>query len=480
MDRNAYTAAEVDGPSREPRSAAASQVRSLPETLPEPDGAAAAREPGAALLSPGTCVAGKYIICDVLGVGGSALVYAAEQVNLRRVVAFKLYPARGAQASTLLRRFEREAQLLARVHHENVVAVFDAGRMPDGSPYLVVQRLQGDSLATHLRAAAPLPVTEALEIAHQLLNALCALSDAGIVHRDVKPENVVLDRLPDGRTILKLVDFGIAKAARDAASRELDEMVGTPGYMAPEQVLGQDIDARSDLYALGATLYEVLTGQTPHTGDCAQQVALATLSGPIQPLRALRPDCPEGFAQIVMRALARDPSDRFASACEMKSALERWQAAQVSGVSPERAGERPDDTQRVRVRAALAPRSPRKMGKRGLAAIACLTALGAFELSHAVHFELPAQDALRPATALALEASALAASDLARQSGALGTALTARADAAARALLTEASPAAWIERTSTSAAELLTRARSSAHELLEVARRSIASASSGR
>jgi serine/threonine protein kinase len=502
MDRKACAAAAVGDDSNELGSVAESQIRSLPEALPEgelraqdyvsSDDPPGASEQRAALLSPGTCVAGKYILCDVLGTGGSAVVYAAEQVNLKRVVAFKLYPARGAQASTLLQRFEREAQLLARIHHENVVAVFDAGRMPDGSPYLVVQCLHGDTLATRMRAAAPLPVMEAVDVTRQVLNALSALSEAGVTHRDVKPDNIVLDRLPDGRTVLKLVDFGIAKQAHDDASRELDEMVGTPGYMAPEQVRGENIDARCDLYALGATLYEMLSGQTPHTGDTVHQVAMATLFGTIPPLQALRTDCPEDLAQIVMRALARDPSDRFASAGQMKSALDRWQAAQ-GRPSPEPAHEQHDveegprpslepaheqhdieDTLRI-----YTPNIPRRRSRRGrsgraIAALACLAALGALVLSQAHHGDSPAKGAAEVVTALALQASELAPLELTLpRASALANGLAARASAWAGGLLAQARSSALLARTSAWAAELSIWARALTHELLDVARRSM-------
>lgn len=291
-------------------------------------------------LMPGTCIAGKYIICDVLGVGGAAVVYAAEQVSLKRVVAFKLYPVGGAMAAQLLQRFEREAQILARVNHENVLAVFDAGRMPDGAPYLIVQRLRGDSLATRLQSG-PLSLDEAVDLTHQVLSALVALGDAGITHRDVKPDNLVLDCDPEGRKVLKLVDFGIAKHIEDEASRELDQMVGTPGYMAPEQVRGDAIDPRADLYALGATLYEMLTGRTPHRDEPHREAAEATLCEPITNVRVLCPNCPEALADVVMRALAREPGERFASAREMMHALEACQAAlapsatlSLSGVLP--------------------------------------------------------------------------------------------------------------------------------------------------
>jgi serine/threonine protein kinase len=484
MDRNADAAAAVDHDEAAPSTAADSHVRALrparPESEARADGlaptlddtagadTAGASERPAALLSPGTCVAEKYVICDVLGTGGSAVVYAAEQINLRRVVAFKLHPARGALASLLLSRFEREAELLARVHHENVVAVFDAGRMPDGSPYLVVQRLQGDSLATRLREAGPLPVTEAVDFTRQVLDALIALSDAGIIHRDVKPDNIVLDRLPDDRTVLKLVDFGIAKEAHDEASRALDQMVGTPGYMPPEQVHGEGIDARSDLYALGATLYEMLTGCTPHSGETVEEVSMATLFGSIAPPGKLRADCPEGLAQIAMRALAKDPSERFASAREMKSALERWQEDESPGASLAlaRAQDDSDDTLRLRIRARSRPRPRGRLGQRGLAALACVAAFAFFATQGALPVESTAQLS-GGVTALAGD---LAPLDLALQARDHANALAAGTSTFATELVTEVRSSDLLARTNTAAAELLTRTRNFAYDLLEVYR----------
>jgi serine/threonine-protein kinase len=392
---------------------------------------------GRALLAPGTCVAGKYIICDVLGTGGSAIVYAAEQLGLKRVVAFKLYPATGEVAAALLQRFEREAQLLARVHHENVVAVFDAGGMPDGSPYLVVQRLHGDSLATRL-AAGPLPIAEAVLIARQILSALVALGDAGITHRDIKPGNIVFDRLPDGRTVPKLVDFGIAKERGDEASRVLDAMVGTPRYMAPEQVRGEALDARCDLYALGATMYEMLTGRTPHSGETVQEIARATLFAPVTPPSGLRLDCPEGLSQIVMRALARDPDDRFVSARAMMDAVDAWRASRAAKPSGERRQELAD-TLPLGHQGALSARARGKRRKRRVAALTCLAAAGCLLLANEFDVRSRAQSPLAPP----VQQSVSAQHDLLR-------ALRARA--------------------SQTSAQLMIQVRSSAYALLESVR----------
>jgi len=350
------------------------------------------------LPAPGTRVGDKYILCDVLGTGGSAVVYAAEQLGLKRVVAFKLYPVTGALAATLLSRFEREAQLLARVHHENVVAVYDAGSMPDGSPYLVVQRLQGESLATRLRDG-PLSLAEAVATARQALSALSALGDAGITHRDIKPENLVFDRLPDGRTLLKLVDFGIAKERADDGSQVLDDMVGTPRYMAPEQVRGETVDARCDLYALGVVLYQMLTGRTPHDGETVLEIARATLFGPITPIAELRPDCPPELGALVMKALARDPAQRFQSAREMQAKLGELApvlfAALAEGV-PLAAARAACDQFTDTLRLAWS-RPRRRVRTAYVAAATCLAALGCLALA----LEFDARSHAQPASALA-------------------------------------------------------------------------------
>jgi serine/threonine protein kinase len=337
------------------------------------------------LLAPGTCVDGKYIICDVLGMGGAAVVYAAEQVGLKRVVAFKLYSMESGTTAQLLERFQREAELLARIHHENVVAVFDSGIMFDGSPYLVVQRLSGESLAARL-AEGGLSMGEAVQLARQALHALVALGDAGITHRDVKPDNLVLDRLPDGSTVLKLVDFGIAKEIAAQVPGVPEDLVGTPHYMAPEQVRGEPLDARCDLYALGATLYEMLTGRPPHTGETLHDLATATLFDPIIPVRALRPECPERLEQIVMRALEREPGARFCTAREMRSALDAFEASERE--PPRRRATlrvADEDTLRIPTHRPDGPHVRARARKLGLALVASLALAGGVTVSRELH-----------------------------------------------------------------------------------------------
>jgi serine/threonine-protein kinase len=441
MDRSARTAPAAENAGGEFCSRAESRA-SIPSV--------AAGSPTPALLSPGTCVAGKYIICDVLGTGGTAIVYAAEQVGLKRVVAFKLYPFGGALAQQLLERFEHEAQLLARVHHENVVAVFDTGSMPDGSPYLVVQRLRGESLATRL-LAGPLTVTEAVDLTHQALNALGALSDAGIAHRDVKPDNLVLDRLADGGAVLKLVDFGIAKETCAEASCVLDELIGTPNYMAPEQIRGERVDARCDLYALGATLYEMLCGRPPHRGETLHEIVRATLYSPITPVRALRPDCPEGLEQIVMTALARDPTDRFPSARAMKRALLDWQAAQQLGgqLSAGKSHDtRAEDTLRILTTNVNSLRPGKRVRKRGLALVTCVAALASLMLSREPERAARDRERTELSAAFAQQPSASSELDPTPQANVLTSALGVQTDRSEDELLSRARTAAsaWLER----------------------------------
>jgi serine/threonine protein kinase len=276
------------------------------------------------------------------------------------------------------------------------------------------------------------------------------LNAAGITHRDIKPGNLVLDRQTADRTVLKLVDFGIAKENADEPSRALDTMVGTPRYMAPEQIRGENIDARCDLYALGATLYQMLTGRTPHTGDTVDEIVDAALHAAITPVAELRSDCPAGLARIVMKALARDPAQRFASAREMKRALERWQAGQRDDPL--------EDTLRICTLQSASLRKRRRLPRHSLLALGALV-LGVLWLSQASPRPSHRELLSRQVTAQ-VQAAELSALDRTQQAGEVASALALQ--------------------TSTFARELLTHARSSAYELLEgVARHARAGTSPG-
>ncbi len=276
-------------------------------------------------LEIGSSILGKYTVQGVLGYGGFAVVYAAEHLGLRRPVAIKVLHVRSDTPLALIERFRREARISALVRHGNVLEAYDTGTLEDGSPYLVMERINGQNLS-HFLGRGPLPIATAVEIGRQLLQGLEAIAEEGIVHRDIKPENVMLHDAGDGAIVVKLVDFGIAKRVSVTPEPRLTyhgALVGTPQYMAPEQIRGEEVDVRSDLYATGAILYEALSGHPPHETSNFSELVVAVLGGRIEPLRRLRPDCPFELDRAILRALARSPARRYDSAAEFLAALDQ-------------------------------------------------------------------------------------------------------------------------------------------------------------
>jgi tRNA A-37 threonylcarbamoyl transferase component Bud32 len=259
----------------------------------------------------------RYELGDFLASGGMADVYAARDRTLDRPVAVKRLKA-NLDDPPARARFEREARALAGFSHPNAVAVFDAGNDADG-PYIVMELLAGPTLSEHLRVHGRLSFAEASGIADQILAALGAAHARGIVHRDVKPANVLF--AADGT--VKLADFGIAKVMADATAdvTMTGELVGTPKYVAPEQTIGGRATPQSDLYAVGVLLYEMVAGVAPFAGDTPAATLAAHQRAPVPDLRVVRPDAPAGFVAVVTRALAKDPDERFADAAEMRAAL---------------------------------------------------------------------------------------------------------------------------------------------------------------
>jgi serine/threonine protein kinase len=263
-------------------------------------------------------IAGRYRLGAPIGAGGMARVYAARDLRLERAVAIKLVPVSGIDGSGRA-RFVREARSSASFSHPNAVAVFDAGEA-DGFLYLVMELVDGPSLAAWLAERGPLGVDEAVSIAAAVLAALGAAHEAGIVHRDVKPGNILL-----GPEKVKLADFGIAKRLDDVTSdlTGTGQFVGTPKYLAPEQVMGRPATPASDLYAVGVVVYEMLAGRPPFERDTPVATAVAHRDAPIPDLRRVRRDVPEHVAAAVRTAMAKDPTARFASAAQMASVLTR-------------------------------------------------------------------------------------------------------------------------------------------------------------
>ncbi len=261
-------------------------------------------------LTPGHCISDKYLIRGVLGTGGFAVVYEAEHLGLQCVMAIKVLHVNEHTPETLIARFREEARISAVVHHLNVLDVHDTGTLEDGSPYLVMERIHGETLHARMSRGL-LPIHEVVEVARQLLNALGMLNERGIVHRDIKPENLMLHTSRSGERIVKLVDFGISKMGMRST---IDGgVIGTPHYMSPEHLSGEEVTVQSDLYAAGVVLYEALAGQVPFDGTNLNALVFAVLHCDVPALRVLRPDCPPELERIVCTAMNRDRTVRYAS-----------------------------------------------------------------------------------------------------------------------------------------------------------------------
>lgn len=262
----------------------------------------------------GEVLAGRYALTNLLGSGGMGAVYRAHDRELDEIVAVKVLHAEVAGVPGMLENFRGEVKLARRVTHRNVARTFEFGEHR-GLRFLTMEYIRGEAL-THLIRVGPLPVRRAAAIGAEICEALAAAHAAGIVHRDIKPDNVLLtaDRVV-------VTDFGIARSSVDDGGLRTGTPMGTPTYMAPEQVMGQPVSARTDLYALGATLFEMLTGQPPWSGEGAYAVALRRLQEPPPDPRALRAGLPEAAAEVVLRCMAQAPEDRHASAEEVAGLL---------------------------------------------------------------------------------------------------------------------------------------------------------------
>jgi serine/threonine-protein kinase len=286
-----------------------------------------AREHGAVGFHEGQVVAGQYRLTEKLGAGANGTIWEAERISDGEVVAIKLLRAAVAHDTIAADRLRREAAALGLAWHPNVVEVYDDGHLPDGTSYLVMERLHGESLAARLKCKGQLTPGETLPIALAICDALGAVHAAGIVHRDVKPSNIFLAHEagasdPSRSEHAKILDFGVARVEwAETRLTNADVPLGTPGYMPPEQVDGQEVDARSDVFALGAALYECLSGRAPPTraGDAwsFSPDSSAAESGVQPALRAI----PSEWRAIVARAMAPLPRDRFQDTKAFREAL---------------------------------------------------------------------------------------------------------------------------------------------------------------
>jgi TolB-like protein/tRNA A-37 threonylcarbamoyl transferase component Bud32 len=274
-------------------------------------------------------LAAQYRIERVLGSGGMATVYLAEDLKHRRQVAVKVM--RPELAATLgADRFLREVEIAAKLSHPHILPVFDSGAA-DGFLYYVMPYVEGETLRDRLHQDGALPVEDAVRLARDVAEALAYAHGRGIIHRDIKPANVLL-----GSGHALVADFGIARAmGGEAVLTQTGLSVGTPQYMSPEQASGdREVDARSDVYAIGCVLYEMLTGQPPYTGPTPQVILVRSLTGNVRPLAALRPEVPPAVAAVVAKAMARTPTERYQAAGELVAALDAVLEAPRSGAMP--------------------------------------------------------------------------------------------------------------------------------------------------
>ena len=295
-----------------------------------------------------TVLDNRYDVGRPLGSGGMGEVFLARDRVLGRDVALKVLRGQYAGDSEFAERFKREARSAASLSHPNIVQVYDRGETEEGSSYIAMEYVPGGTLKEKIVAEGPLGTPEAAALGAEVAAALGAAHERGMVHRDIKPQNVLLTDKGDA----KVADFGIARAGSSVTISKTGSVMGTAGYMSPEQALGKPATPQSDLYSLGVVLYEALTGELPFNADNPIAVSMKHVNEPLRPPREIDPTIPEGMNALVTKLMAKDPEDRYASADELADDLWRVSRGREPNLVP--AGGAPTRPQRTQV----APSNP--------------------------------------------------------------------------------------------------------------------------
>jgi eukaryotic-like serine/threonine-protein kinase len=336
----------------------------------------------------GRVIADRYLILARLGEGGMGRVYAAEHVKMNRQCAIKVMNPSLMNDAESTARFAREASNAARILHPNVAAVFDFGES-DRTVYLVMEYVDGEPLSDILAREGALQPRRAIDIARQIADGLSAAHELGLIHRDLKPDNVIVTRKRDGKEIAKVVDFGIAKAVSDSPQDALTRsglVIGTPEFMSPEQLLGDPVDQRTDIYALGCMLYQMLSGAKPFDADSREQMIRRRLHEPPPHIREIVPSIPKRVDTLIAHMLARSTADRLASAAEVSTSLDPalvmsgWDVGSISAPVTIRSGRGAPTMTQEAADLGMQPTMVLKIGRRSAGRVAVGAFLGSMAL----------------------------------------------------------------------------------------------------
>lgn len=312
-----------------------------------PDDGSVLEHPTATPSHIGTVLDGKYRLDSLLAEGGMGSVYKATHVMLGKTVAIKLIKPAIDVSPEIVRRFQREARATTALNHPNIIAVNDLGQTPDGTLYIAMEFIDGPSLKTVIQQTRAIAPARTIALLRQVASALSVAHKHGIIHRDLKPQNIMLTKSHDGAELVKLVDFGIAKTLEEGATQltQAGHALGTPYYMSPEQIEGREVDARSDLYALGIILYEMLVGEVPFSDQSTPAVLVKQLKErPARP-SIKNPNVSPALEAVALRCLEKDPTQRYQTAEEFMAALDE------AGASMSQVGDMPTIPMRARAAA---------------------------------------------------------------------------------------------------------------------------------